>query len=377
MSVTIRPYRGGGWEVDIRIVYPDGTIRRERRKSPIGSKSGAMRWGQARERDLLFHPQIEPRKEVPTLADFSERFLEGYVRANRHKPSGIAAKETILRVHLIPGLGRKRLDEIKSEDIQRLKRRLETKAAKTVNNVLTVLNTILKVAVEWEILDQMPCTIRLLSVSAPEMEFHDFHQYKALVEAAGSIDNRAKLAVLLGGDAGLRRGEILALEWTDIDFQCTRLTVRRSDWLGHVTALKNGRVRRVPLTKRLAAALNSHRHLSSPRVLCEADGKPLTQGVVQNLVRRAARLANLRNGGIHILRHTFCSHLAMKGAPARAIQELAGHANLAMTQRYIHLSPKAVEDAIRLLEGSGPVQVFGDILETGSGDFGSRVVSES
>ena len=53
--------------------------------------------------------------------------------------------------------------------------------------------------------------------------------------------------------------------------------------------------------------------------------------------------------GVHILRHTFCSHLAMRGAPARAIQELAGHPDLATTQRYMHLSPAALDAAIRLL----------------------------
>jgi len=49
--------------------------------------------------------------------------------------------------------------------------------------------------------------------------------------------------------------------------------------------------------------------------------------------------------------HPFCSHLAMRGAPARAIQELAGHKDLLTTQRYMHLSPAAIESAIRLLDG--------------------------
>jgi hypothetical protein len=67
-------------------------------------------------------------------------------------------------------------------------------------------------------------------------------------------------------------------------------------------------------------------------------------------VRGAQRVAGIEQG-VHILRHTFCSHLAMKGAPARAIQELEGHADLSTTQRYMHLSSAATEDAIRLLDG--------------------------
>jgi site-specific recombinase XerD len=84
-----------------------------------------------------------------------------------------------------------------------------------------------------------------------------------------------------------------------------------------------------------------------------AEGQPLTQREVQGLVRRAARRANLCNVGVHILRHSFCSHLAMRGAPARAIQELAGHQELGTTQRYMHLSPAAIESAIRLLDVAG------------------------
>ena len=79
-------------------------------------------------------------------------------------------------------------------------------------------------------------------------------------------------------------------------------------------------------------------------------GRSLSQKMVQNRVRRAARSAGLTQQGVHVLRHTFCSHLAMRGAPARAIQELAGHADLSTTQRYMHFSPAPIESAIRLLD---------------------------
>jgi site-specific recombinase XerD len=97
-------------------------------------------------------------------------------------------------------------------------------------------------------------------------------------------------------------------------------------------------------------------------VLCDVDGTPFTRQMVQARMKRASRRANVREG-VHILRHTFCSHLAMRGAPARAIQELAGHTELTMTQRYMHLSPAALDAAIRLLDVPHP---RGDMLETGA-----------
>jgi site-specific recombinase XerD len=103
------------------------------------------------------------------------------------------------------------------------------------------------------------------------------------------------------------------------------------------------------MTEQLRAALREARHMRSNRVLCEEDGRPLTQKVVQGILRRIARRANV-TAGVHILRHTFCSHLAMRGAPTRAIQELAGHQDLTTTQRYMHLSPAALDSAIRLLD---------------------------
>jgi integrase len=88
--------------------------------------------------------------------------------------------------------------------------------------------------------------------------------------------------------------------------------------------------------------------------------------IVQDWVRRSARRAKVAHEGVHVLRHTFCSHLAMRGAPACAIQELAGHQDLGTTQRYMHLSPAAIESAIRLLDHGAIPQTFGDIVETGA-----------
>ena len=99
-------------------------------------------------------------------------------------------------------------------------------------------------------------------------------------------------------------------------------------------------------------------------MVCSADGRALTQRLVQGLVARAARKANLTKVGVHVLRHTFCSHLAMRGAGARAIQELAGHQDLATTQRYMHVSPAAIESAIRLLDAPHIPGGRGDTLET-------------
>lgn len=113
---------------------------------------------------------------------------------------------------------------------------------------------------------------------------------------------------------------------------------------------KGGRSRRLPMPQRLTSALKACRHLRSTRVLCLPDGTPITRDQVIKGIRGAQRVAGLRQAGVHVLRHTFCSHLAMRGAPARAIQELAGHADLSTTQRYMHLSPAATEDAIRLLD---------------------------
>jgi integrase len=348
--VKVTERKQGGWRVDIRIRLPDRSFHRERIKSPVASKSGSQRWGEARERHLFQHgPKRKeaPATVVPTLGAFWPRFIADGV-ANRQKASTIEAKETIGRLYLLPALGDVALDRIDTEKIARLKASLaRTRAAKTTNNILTVLSKALHVAIDWTILPTMPCKVGLLKVAPPEMRFLEDAELDRLL-AAASEDTR--IAVLLGADAGLRLGEMVSLRWTDLDLVRGILYVRRSTWRDVEDTPKGGRGRTVELTARLRAALKGFRHLRGEKVI----------GADAPTIGRRIGVATKRAGlpyseGAHILRHTFCTRLAMAGAPARAIQELAGHRHLQTTMRYMHLSPRAREGAIRLLDVGNPV----------------------
>jgi integrase len=73
----------------------------------------------------------------------------------------------------------------------------------------------------------------------------------------------------------MRVGEIVALEWTDVDVERRQISIRHSDWRGQLTSPKNGRGRVVAITERVATAVRKHRHLRSSRVLCQDDDKTL------------------------------------------------------------------------------------------------------
>jgi integrase len=352
MSISVRKHKEGRWDVDVLVRLPNGKKIRERTRISISSRTAARRWGEERERFLAVNGN-EVREEVPTLATFASRYIEQYAKANRQKHSTIVQKERVISHYLLPRMGKKTVGDISDADVQKLKSDLVDRNPKTVNNVLTVLNTMLKCAVKWRLLDRMPCTIDLVKVDrVTEAKFYEPYDYERLVEAARKIDPRIYLFVLLGGDAGLRCGEIIGLEWSDVDVKRGFLTVRRSEWEGHVSSPKGRRERKVRLTARLKQALQDNWHLKTDRVLWRDDGFPgVTQVLLAKWMCRAQRRAGLKvTGGIHILRHTFCSRLAMAGATPVAIGTMAGHASLSTTAKYLHLSPAAMDQAIALLD---------------------------
>jgi integrase len=100
----------------------------------------------------------------------------------------------------------------------------------------------------------------------------------------------------------------------DIRLEERSLRGARNDRRGQISTTKGWRIRHVPMSARLTEALRGHRHLRGPLVLYRPDGRPLTDSFVREAVGRAAKKAGLTNNRPHILRRTFCSHLAMRGA---------------------------------------------------------------
>jgi integrase len=174
---------------------------------------------------------------------------------------------TAFRNYLMPVFAERRLDTLTPADEDKLKKRLLDFAVSTYNNAASAMNMVLKAAARWGVISHVPHRFMLLKRQKGRSKFYDFDQYEWLVEAAAKLDPRNLVLVLLGGDAGLRRGEIIALEQDDVDLRRGQLTIERSEWKGKVTETKGKKYRVVPLTQRLQKALTANRHLRGPRVL--------------------------------------------------------------------------------------------------------------
>lgn len=291
-------------------------------------------------------PAPPPPKEVHTIESFAPTFLA--VSGVANKPSSVNSKEQVLRDHLKPHIGPLALERVDYATIEDLKVTLRGKlSAKSVNNVLTVLRRMLAIAKKRKLIESVP-EIEWLRVPKSQFDFLTFDELRRLVTAA---DGEWTTMVLLAARTGLRQGELLALRWEDCDLVAGRLMVRQAVARGIVGTPKSGKDREVPLSPETVARLKSHRHLRGPLVFCDAAGHMLTRGECKHPLYRACKRAGLRRIGWHVLRHTFASHLAMRGVSPKAIQELGGWASLSMVLRYAHLTPEVRRDAVALLDG--------------------------
>lgn len=284
-----------------------------------------------------------------TFAVHAEECMQVHVCVE-NKHSERKSKRSILDRHLLPAFGHLALDKIGALEIARFKaeQRAAGLEAKTVNNELTVLGKFLSLAVEWKRLRAAP-SVGFLRVTKSEFDFLGFDEAERLLEAARGERGWFTM-ILVGLRAGLRQSELLELRWDDLDLVAGLLRVRRAVYDGVIDTPKGGRSREIPMGDELRAALRSYRHLKGELVFSGPAGEQLTKGEAKWPLWRVCKRAGLRRIGWHVLRHSFASHLVMKGVPLKVVQELLGHATMEMTMRYAHLSPNVGRDAVKLLD---------------------------
>jgi len=322
---------------------------RHRYPSPDNTLAGAKAYEASLRSKLARGEPIITKADKPAemiaFKEFAKTWLDVYVK-NNNRLSEQQHKESCLRLYLVPYFGKYPLDQIGNLDVENFKAKMmKTKLSEdSINHFLSTLSTCLKTAVEWDIIKSIP-RIKRLRVTPNKFDYlTEDEADKILAQAEGQI--REMIFFCL--KTGVRFGELIALDWNDIDFQEKQITIRRSIVRGIMGSTKSNKIRYVPLISSVSDMLI--KRAKGHGFVFTRHKTHFTQHYSCKKLYQAAKRAGLRKIGWHKLRHTFASHLAQNGVAIQAIKELLGHSDITTTMRYAHLSPSALRSAMNVLE---------------------------
>jgi integrase len=296
-----------------------------------------------------------------TLGEYLDRWLSDAVRGTVRE-STYSRDKYLVTNHVKPSIGRVKLKNVNALHLQSLYReRLDSGlSGSTVQKIHHVLHKALSQAMRWDLIPRSPAD----SVKAPTPAPKEMHPLSALearqlLEAAQG--DRLEALYVLAIHTGIRRGESLALKWADVDLDLATVRVRRTltrgeDGRGYVVgaATKSGKGRHVRLTPRAVEALKRHRarqakeklkvgglYRDQDLVFAGEGGNPINPSNLRNRsFKPLLERAGLPRITFHDLRHTCASLLFQRNVHPKFVQELLGHASVAITlDTYSHMLP--------------------------------------
>ena len=326
--------------------------------------------------EKLRQAQEEDRKGVlatgphQKLGDYLMHWLETTHRPPMVRTSTYVQYRSLIKTHLVPGLGHIYVHKLTPQEIQAFyARKLQKLKPGTVNEIHRVLRCALGDAVKWNLVTRNAASL----VSAPHAERYrgptlTVEQARQLISLVKG--NRMEVVLTLAVLTGMRRGEICALRWTDIDFDKKVLyvnrTVNRFSKLGLVVndpKSKSSR-RKIELADLVIEVLQEHReHQGQERtwagdawadqglVITSIYGGFVEPAYVWKRFQQLLQKCELPRMRFHDLRHSAATILLAMGVELKVIQELLGHSTIAITADiYAHLLPSMQQDAMKKLD---------------------------
>lgn len=296
-----------------------------------------------------------------------EKLFDDYI--DRHckikcKESTIELYKSFKNVHLSKLLNRI-AKEITKRDIDTLVINLIDKNInnKTINNIITLIQAVYKHGIENELVSKNPVssTCKLKQIK-PQIHFLNELQMQVFLKTAKEYRPNQYPFFVTAIYTGMRRGELFALEWSDIDFKNAKITVNKQIYRGRTTHTKTDKERKIDIANNLLEVLKEHKKNStilSKYVFCNLKGQPyiptcLERDYFRPIINECNKVLDEENQikkiKFHDLRHTYATFLLSNGIPVKYVQEQLGHSTARMTlDTYASFMPSVKFGAMDLL----------------------------
>lgn len=292
------------------------------------------------------------------------------------KPSSYDRLEQIVHNNIIPYIGYLQVSAITSQDIQQYINQLTDKYSySTIKKAYNAINAVMKLAIERDYIRKNPCSsVRLpkqMQRPKSDIEFFTDEEVELITQAAirkyktGRYIYKHGYAIILLLNTGLRVGELLALKWSNVDFENKQLYIsetrgqvieRQADEKKYVMVDRSTKTqsscRYVPINEKSEKALMYFKSLgyNNPYVLANSDQNVISYRNLFRILSNILEDNNINHGSLHTLRHTFATRLFKNNVDIKVISELLGHSDISITYNiYTHVIQEQKKKAVDIL----------------------------
>jgi integrase len=353
-------------------IRADGSIIRTRPQVLLGTKQDlpTQRLAHRKLDEILSRindSSYQPTRTA-TVAEFAARWREEVLA--KRKPSTVCSAKSHLNSHIIPQLGKLRLDQVGPENQQIFVNQLAGASRKTVLNILSTLSSMLNTAKNWG----YACReVEIGKLVLPERgSYVAPHFTRTQIESIFALSQGPwRTFFILLAMTGMRAGEALGLQWGDIDFEHLCIHIRRSAWFGKAQSTKSKKsANPITLPAPLSAVLAEYRKEWKPNpegfLFVTRNGRPPSSNkVVEYQLWPILDALGIPRCGLHAFRHSVASLIVDAGYAPEVAQQQLRHSDARTTLNYIHLRGGITEQAMADVSNSLKSDIVGRGVKAG------------